>query len=207
MTRWNSRYASIKCASEKKFDPAQEPLFDQTRQIIREVSSQIEIIQRDCSSVKDVGEAFHKILVSWENNPTLSSECKRDLLKLWKNRLQMFLSTPLGNACNYLKNFIYDAETEVIFDRDPEINGIEAWTSQLLPRNNLEIFKREVESLQDLKTLGQPVTAKNIPIHKTLSNVLLKVVVSEASVERAFSRHKLFHSNLRASLSATKLDD
>ena len=47
----------------------------------------------------------------------------------------------------------------------------------------------------------------NFRIHKTLANLILKVVVSEACVERAFSRHKLFHSNLRANLKAEKLDE
>ena len=40
-----------------------------------------------------------------------------------------------------------------------------------------------------------------------MANVLLKIPISEASVERAFSRHKLVHSQLRASLSAERLND
>ena len=42
---------------------------------------------------------------------------------------------------------------------------------------------------------------------KTLRNLLLKMPITEAAVEIAFSRHKLFHNKLRASLANEKLDD
>ena len=40
-----------------------------------------------------------------------------------------------------------------------------------------------------------------------MANVLLKITISEACVERAFSRHKLVHSRLRANLRAERLND
>ena len=88
---------------------------------------------------------------------------------------------------------------------------LDGWTNPLtrqshmcymhvLPSTNLEVFKAEATEIEDVKNLGQPVVPANFRIHKTLANLTLKVVVSEACVERAFSRHKLFHSNLRANL-------
>ncbi len=50
--------------------------------------------------------------------------------------------------------------------------------------------------------LEHTVWQNNIPIHRTLC-----FEGSEAYVERGFSRHRLMHNNLTASLSAEKLDD
>ena len=69
----------------------------------------------------------------------------------------------------------------------------------------------------DRRTISQRVTElaevelalmpNNYPVHQTLENLIKKFPVSEASVERAFSRHKLVHSRLRASLGVEKLDE
>ena len=63
------------------------------------------------------------------------------------------------------------------------------------------------EELIDVENFGQPIEESNFPIHKTLVNTVLRIVMSEACVERAFSKHKIVHSNLRANLKADKLDD
>ena len=47
---------------------------------------------------------------------------------------------------------------------------------------------------------------KKIPILRLLCNIVSKIAVSEGAVERAFSRHRLFHSRLRANLKAESMD-
>ena len=207
-TRWNSRYQAILSAGEKKlFNSTQEPLFEQTRQILKEVSMQIDVVQKDTSCVIDFATAFAKIRNSWEKNMTLSRETRNDLEKQWSKRLQMFTCSIIGNVCNYFKDFLFDNETSSIFTSPADILAVQTWALHVLPSTNLEVFKAEATEIEDVKNLGQPVVPANFRIHKTLANLILKVVVSEACVERAFSRHKLFHSNLRANLKAEKLDE
>ena len=43
-------------------------------------------------------------------------------------------------------------------------------------------------------------------LHRLLYNTLKKVSIGEAAVERAFSRHKLIHSRLRANLKDPSID-
>ena len=138
---------------------------------------------------------------------TLSREIRNDLEKQWSKRLQMFTCSIIGNFCNYFKNFLFDNETSSIFTSPADILAVQTWALHVLPSTNLEVFKAEATEIEDVKNLGQPVVPANFRIHKTLANLILKVVVSEACVERAFSRHKLFHSNLRANLKAEKLDE
>ena len=55
--------------------------------------------------------------------------------------------------------------------------------------------------------LDHTVSQNIFPIYITLANIVLKVQISEAWVDRASSRHRLVQNNLRESLSAEKLDD
>ena len=52
-----------------------------------------------------------------------------------------------------------------------------------------------------------PLMPNNYLVHQTLAKLIKKFPVSEASVKRASSRHKLVHSRLRASLGVEKLDE
>ena len=165
------------------------------------------VVQKDTSCVIDFATAFAKIRNSWEKNMTLSRETRNDLEKQWSKRLQMFTCSIIGYVCNYFKNFLFDNETSSIFTSPADILAVQTWALQVLPSTNLEVFKAEATEIEDVKNLGQPVVPANFRIHKTLANLILKVVVSEACVKRAFSRHKLFHSNLRANLKAEKLDE
>ncbi len=63
------------------------------------------------------------------------------------------------------------------------------------------------EDIMHEEILGESLDVKQNPVHATIAKILLEVPVSEASVERAFSRHKLVHSRLRANLGAERLDD
>ena len=168
---------------------------------------QINVVQNDTSCVIDFATAFAKIPNSWEKNMTLSRETRNDLEKQWSKPLQMFTCSIIGNVCNYFKDFLFDNETSSIFTSPADILAVQTWALHVLTSTNLEVFKAEATEIEDVKNLGQPVVPANFRIHKTLANLILKVVVSEASVERAFSRHKLFHSNLRANLKAEKLDE
>ena len=70
-----------------------------------------------------------------------------------------------------------------------------------------EQFEAEHRNIFDNEVLGLAILVNDIPVHQTMDNVLLKMTISEACVERAFFRHKLVHSRLRANLSAERLND
>ena len=158
-------------------DSTQEPLFEQTRQIFKEVSMQIDVVQKDTSCVIDFATAFAKIRNSWEKNMTLSRETRIDLEKQWSKRLQMFTCSIIGNVCNYFKDFLFDNETSIIFISPADILAFQTWALHVLPSRNLEVFKAEATEIEDVKNLGQPVVPANFRIHKTLANLILKVVV------------------------------
>ena len=61
--------------------------------------------------------------------------------------------------------------------------------------------------LQDLICLSDSIINDRFPIHRLLYNILKKIAVSEAAVERSFSRHRLTHSRLRASLHPDTMDN
>ena len=65
-------------------------------------------------------------------------------------------------------------------------------------------FKMERTDLRDREMLTAAIQPSSFPLHCTLANLLLKCPFSEAFVGWAFSKHKLFHSKLRASLSDGK---
>ena len=60
--------------------------FEQVKQILDEVSRQIQLIQKDNSNVFDVVNAFEKIRNSWKNNPGLSDDRKLSLESIFKQR-------------------------------------------------------------------------------------------------------------------------
>ena len=66
---------------------------------------------------------------------------------------------------------------------------------------------QERTNLKDIEVLTDAIQPSSFPLHCTLANLLLKCPILEAFVERAFSKHKLFHSKFRASLSDGKLND
>ena len=96
----------------------------QTRQILEEVSMQIDVVQKDTSCVTDFATAFAKIRNSWEKNMTLSRETRNDLEKQWSKRLQMFTCSIIGNVCNYFKDFLFDNETSSIFTSRADILAV-----------------------------------------------------------------------------------
>ena len=133
--------------------------------------------------------------------------CDRNKLVYWKSVVVEDKPSIIGNVCNYFKDFLFDNETSSIFTSPADILAVQTWALYVLPSTNLEVFKAAATEIEDVKNLGQPVVPANFRIHKTLANLILKIVVSEACVERAFSRPKLFHSNLRANMKAEKLDE
>jgi hypothetical protein len=208
VTRWNSRYTTIvRAYDEKLCEDHETPLFEQTKQILREVASQIDVIQADDANVVDVLRAFKKVLDSWDTNLALPEDLKCQLKIYWSNRWQMFSSSCVGVVSNYLRFFLFDEPTMKLFEPLTQRTTVESWAQSLLPADKYTQFQSEMSDIQDIMTLGTSVVCENFPIHRTLSNLLMKMSVSEACVERAFSKHKLFHTNLRASLKSQKLDD
>ena len=149
-----------------------------------------EILELTIAELKDAGANVTAVI--GDNAANIQSS-----LKLLNNNCPEIL---VGGCAAHILNLL-------VSDIFKAIPTVQTWALHVLPSTNLEVFKAEATEIEDVKNLGQPVVPANFRIHKTLANLILKVVVSEACVERAFSRQKLFHSNLRANLKAEKLDE
>ena len=61
VTRWSARFEKMTEANEKGlFDKMQLPMFEQARQILKEVSCQIDIVQGDKANTVDSVNGFEK---------------------------------------------------------------------------------------------------------------------------------------------------
>ena len=90
-----------------------------------------------------------------------------------------------------------DCEKRIRLEKDKDV--FKSWVTAVLPSNKLDEYNYESVCLQDLICLGDSTIFDWFPIHQLLHNILKKIAMSEAAVERSFSRHRLIHSRLRAS--------
>ncbi|OAF70099.1 hypothetical protein A3Q56_02159 [Intoshia linei] len=67
--------------------------------------------------------------------------------------------------------------------------------------------KEEESNIQEKLALGLEISFEKLLVHKILFRMLCKMLLTEASVERAFSKHRHIHNYLRANLSTEKLND
>ncbi len=81
------------------------------------------------------------------------------------------------------------------------------WVKAVLPATKYTQFEEDVTRLRDAENLQLDLIKDDYQMLLTLSNLIEKFMISEASVERAFSKHKMLHSQLRANLSAERIDD
>ena len=63
-----------------------------------------------------------------------------------------------------------------------------------------------METLQNLVFLGDATDLENFPV-QFLVGIMKKIYLLEAAVERAFSRHKMIHTRLRANLEPESMDN
>ena len=83
---------------------------------------------------------------------------------------------------------------------------INDWAHDFLSSEIFAAFIQEKDELKDLIVLGDETSnLDNFPVHMTLMNIIKKVSMTEAAVERAFLRHRLDHTRLRSNLAAKKL--
>ena len=80
------------------------------------------------------------------------------------------------------------------------------WLRCLLPESRYADFQKEKEEFCDTQVLEAHLNVSNFPVHKTSANLILKMPLTEAAVERAFSRHKIVHTRLRANLKTENLE-
>ena len=83
----------------------------------------------------------------------------------------------------------------------------ESWIKHVLPECRHDAYNKEKELLEESLLLEDPADLDKYPIHRLLLNTVKKIAISEAAVERAFSRHKLVHNRLRASLQESTMDN
>ena len=119
----------------------------------------------------------------------------------------MFVKSSLGRLCLYFQPFLGVQDTTQDFLKELSTENCSNWAQNILSPARYEDFKAEGTAIADCVILGQALMPNNYPVHQTLANLIKKFPVCEASVEQAFSCHKLVHSQLRASLGVKKLDE
>lgn len=210
-TRWLGRYDGICTAVENKFgNDVSQIRLEQTKQILSDVSNNLNIVQKDSANFIDVVKAFSSIKNSWNNNPGLSSERKKILSKIFENRWSQFLHSSLGYVISFLKEVITElTQFSNMFEplNEQEETIAMKWITGILPSTKLETFKEEEMDLKDLCFLREEINLEKFPAHRFIVSLLKKISISEAAVERAFSRHKLIHTRLRANLKSESMDN
>ena len=166
------------------------------------------INQSDKANFKEVIQAFLEIRQNWSLS-TLPVETRSELetifVKIWK----MFSEGLMGNLTYFFQDFLgLTPEAEMFLSvygkNDPQ--KATQWLRCILPESRYADFEKEKEEFCDTQVLEAPLNVSNFPIHKTSANLILKMPVTEAAVERAFSRHKIKHTRLRANLKTENLE-
>ena len=115
----------------------------------------------------------------------------------------------MGNLTCYFQDFLgLTPEAEVFLSvygkNDPQ--KATQWLRCILPESRYADFEKEKEEFCDTQVLEAPLNVSSFPVHKTSANFILKMPVTEAAVERAFSRHKIVHTRLPANLKTENLE-
>ena len=209
--RWNSRYDAIKkCVDRDLGTLSDKVIFTQSVNVLEEISVQLMILQADEANVKTVFTSFEKIYTNWADNQSITAYEKNEILDKFTRRWVIFAKTRICAISLFLVDFLdLPANTLAFLSKmyTSEDPGCLSWIQAMLPPQRFDQFETEHTTILDNQVLGIPIVTSSFPVHQTMANVLLKIPISEASVERAFSRHKLVHSQLRASLSAERLND
>ncbi|OAF69243.1 hypothetical protein A3Q56_03019 [Intoshia linei] len=147
-------------------------------------TSPIDIILLGCDnvygmdeiSVLDVICAFRKIYIEWFDEIT-------SLLSI----------STINNLRNIINMFTENC--------DLDDNIFNNWVFTALINEKFIEFKVEESNMQEKLALGLEIAFEKLPVHNILFRMLCKIPLTEASVERAFSKHHQFHNYLRANLS------
>lgn len=187
----------------------QKALLTQTHQILEEVAKSLMVIQKDSANIFDVIDGFSKIERAWLHNNTFLPEIKSSLTKIFNHRIKSLSESQLGVCAYNLREFL-NVDPNILHLLAPSeavSSKFFVWATSTLPDNRLASFEKEKSDLADKRNLEMPINTNSFPVHTTLGNLLKSMPVSEAAVERAFSRHKIVHNRLRANLSTERLED
>ena len=210
VTRWNSRFVAIQDALAKDLGNNHcRNRWEQLAKIFKPLAEQQMVLQRDNMTLIDFIRGFLGIRTSWKH-VTFPVHTKRILLKIWKDRWAMFLDSTYGSAIKCVKYLISDyKDEEEMFSlpNQDEIIVFEDWCLKRIKPNMKDDLNSELARLRQCRNLGIPICKGTCPILETCAALLVHVAVSEAAVERAFSRHRLIHTRLRSQLSPSRLDD
>ena len=175
--------------------------------ILAELSRQTIFIQKDSASIKEALTAFNLIEKSFGSNKAIRNDIKNVLERIIQKRLNMVMKSHLGYLM--ISPFLnLDDDQKWLPKQFPKNDQtFNSWTLAVLPDSRKDGFEMKRSDLKDREVLSDAIQPSSFPLHCTLANLLLKCPIPEVFVERAFSKHKLFHSKMRASLSDGKLND
>lgn len=165
-------------------------------------------VQNDNSSVVDLLDSFCDLKRAWLNNNTWPSSLQEELKTIFNNRLTSFTESQIGACAYHLREFLaLSPEQCNLFTTNENDQKFESWATSVLPASRIDLFRSESDSLNAKRMLEISILNDSYPVFKTLANILKKVPISEAAVERAFSKHKLLHNRLRANLCTETLEN
>ena len=107
-------------------------------------------------------------------------------------------------AIKSAKNLILectDEEEMTLFSvpTQDEVTVFEDWCLNRNKPSMQDELDSELKRFKQCRNLGISINKGMCPILETCAELLTQVVVSEAAVERAFSRHRLIHTRLEVS--------
>ena len=212
VTRWNSRFVAIKNALSKELGSNHSRgRWEQTAKIFNSLSEQQMVLQKDDATVIDVIRGFLKIRTSWKQDVGIPMQTRKFLLKIWDTIWEMFLNSTYGSAVKCAKHFIFDWTNEemdlFMLATQSEVNLFRDWCFARIQPSMKGDLDAEFTRFKQHQVFGIPIYKGTFSILETCADLLTHIVVSEAAVERAFSRHRLIHTRVRARLHSGRLED
>lgn len=169
------------------------------------------VLQKDAATVIDVIRGFLKIRTSWKQDVSIPMQTRKILLKIWDTRWEMFLDSTYGSAVKCAKHFIFDWTNEemdlFMLPTQSEMNLFRDWCFARIQSAMKDELDTEFNRFKQHRVFGIPIYKGTFSILETCADLLTHIVVSEAAVQRAFSRHRLIHTRFRTRLHSDRLED
>ncbi|OAF71941.1 hypothetical protein A3Q56_00300 [Intoshia linei] len=149
-----------------------------------------------------------KLLDSWLKDlpEVVDSDTIDKLKEIWSYRWNIITTSNLGKILFHLLFFFSIYQDRLTSNKSTEY-CFKGWAHKILPESKITMFEEEFNEILNSNTFEMKIDIDCFPIHTILKNVLMKLTVSEAAVERCFSQHRNIYSNVRNSLFESTLND
>ena len=156
------------------------------------------ILQSDSANIVGVIIAFHEIQKSWEGNIILTTDMRTDLNVYFLKRWKMFSEKSMGFLVHFFIEFLQltpEAVEFLLHNGENDVSKVLIWVKSILSAKRFAQFEKERKDFNQAMILETELNYNEFPVHQSLADLRLKIPISEAAVERAFSRHKIVQSS------------